>query len=170
MQLDELVTTGVDEGLHDFDFFFGTWHQANRKRVRPLVEGDTEWVEFESWTEAGPILSGAGNIDTFKAPDFPGRHGFEGFSLRLFEPETGLWRIWWASTVGNGQLDAPVIGRFEDGVGVFECDDAIDGIALRVRFTWKDITPVSATWEQAFSFDDGATWDINWVTRSTRID
>lgn len=170
MQLDQLATTSVDEGLHDFDFFFGTWHQANRKRVRPLVEGDTEWVEFESWTEAGAILSGAGNIDTFKAPDFPGRPGFEGFSLRLYEPETGLWRIWWASTVGNGQLDAPVIGRFEDGIGLFECDDVIDGIALRVRFTWKDITPASATWEQAFSFDDGATWDTNWGTRSMRID
>ena len=111
MQLDELVTTGVDEGLHDFDFFFGTWHQANRKRVRPLVEGDTEWVEFESWTEAGPILSGAGNIDTFKAPDFPGRHGFEGFSLRLYHsgfPEVimqvGCPHLGHPQTKGMGEL------------------------------------------------------------------
>ena len=159
----------AENGRHDFDFFFGSWRQANRKRIRPLVQGDTEWVEFESHSEAGPILGGAGNIDTFTAPRFPGRPGFEGFSLRLFEPETGLWRIWWASTVGNGQLEPPVVGRFHDGVGLFECDDVIDGVPVKVRFTWKDITAESAIWEQSFSFDDGATWDINWTTRHTRI-
>jgi hypothetical protein len=161
--------SSADDGRHDFDFFFGTWQQANRKRVRPLVKGDGEWIEFDSETEARPILGGVGNIDTFKAPQFPGRPGFEGFSLRLFEPQTGLWRIWWASTVGNGQLDPPVVGRFQDGVGLFECDDVIEGVPLRVRFTWKDITVTSATWQQAFSFDSGAIWDTNWVTQATRI-
>jgi len=157
------------DGRHDFDFFFGSWQQENRKRVKPLVQDDDEWVEFESFSEARPILGGLGNVDTFSAPQFPGRPGFEGFSLRLFEPETGLWRIWWASTVGNGHLDPPVLGRFDDGVGLFECDDELDGVPLKVRFTWKDITSVSAVWEQSFSFDDGATWDANWTTRHARV-
>ena len=90
-----------------------------------------------------PILGGLGNVDTFSAPQFPGRPGFEGFSLRLFEPETGLWRIW-ASTVGNGHIDPPVLGRFDDGIG-------------------------PAVWEQSFSFDDGATWDANCTTRHARV-
>jgi hypothetical protein len=157
------------DGRHDFDFFFGSWQQQNRKRVQPLVRDDDEWVEFESFSEARPILGGLGNVDTFSAPEFPGRPGFEGFSLRLFEPETGLWRIWWASTVGDGHLDPPVLGRFDDGVGVFECDDELEGVPLKVRFTWKDITSVSAVWEQSFSFDDGATWDGNWTTRHARV-
>jgi hypothetical protein len=156
------------DGRHDFDFFFGSWQQENRKRVKPLVRDD-EWVEFESFSEARPILGGLGNVDTFSAPEFPGRPGFEGFSLRLFEPETGLWRIWWASTVGDGHLDPPVLGRFDDGIGVFECDDELEGVPLKVRFTWKDITSVSAVWEQSFSFDDGATWDANWTTRHARV-
>jgi hypothetical protein len=157
------------DGRHDFDFFFGSWQQENRKRVKPLVRDDDEWVEFESFSEARPILGGLGNVDTFSAPEFPGRPGFEGFSLRLFEPETGLWRIWWASTVGDGHLDPPVLGRFDDGIGVFECDDELEGVPLKVRFTWKDITSVSAVWEQSFSFDDGATWDANWTTRHARV-
>jgi hypothetical protein len=165
----EAHDTRADDGRHDFDFFFGSWQQRNRKRVRPLVHGDEEWIEFESRTEAWPILGGLGNVDTFSAPDSPGRPGFEGFSLRLVEPETGLWRIWWASTVGNGLLDAPVAGRFRDGIGLFECDDVLDGVPLKVRFTWKDITADSATWEQSFSFDSGATWDTNWVTWHSRI-
>jgi hypothetical protein len=162
-------TKSTDNSQHDFDFFFGSWQQANRKRVN-LLAVDSEWVEFESFTEAGPILGGLGNIDTYKAPNLPGRPGYEGFTLRLFEPETGLWRIWWASTISNGQLDPPVVGRFRDGIGLFECDDVIDGVPVKVRFTWKDITRDSATWEQSFSFDDGATWDTNWITRHTRIE
>ena len=162
-------TKSTDDGRHDFDFFFGSWQQANRKRVN-LLEVDSEWVEFESSSDAGPILGGLGNIDTFDAPQFPGRPGFKGFSLRLFEPETGLWRIWWASTVGKGQLDPPVVGRFRDGIGLFECDDVIDGVSVKVRFSWKDITPDSATWEQSFPFDGGATWDTNWITRHTRVE
>jgi hypothetical protein len=157
------------DGRHDFDFFIGSWQQQNRKRVKPLVPDDDEWVEFESFSEARPILGGLGNVDTFSAPQFPGRPGFEGFSLRLFEHETGLWRIWWASTVGSGHLDPPVLGRFDDGVGLFESDDELEGVPLKVRFTWKDITSLSAVWEQSFSFDDGATWDANWTTRHARV-
>jgi hypothetical protein len=168
-QVAEQASTTKD-GRHDFDFFFGRWRQANRKRVRPLVREDAEWVEFESYSEAGPILGGLGNFDTYDAPEFPGRPGFKGSSLRLFDPETGIWRIWWASTIGKGLLDTPVSGRFRDGIGVFECDDVLEGIAIKVRYTWKDIAADSATWEQAFSFDGGATWDTNWIVRHTRID
>jgi hypothetical protein len=40
--------------------------------------------------------------------------------------------------------------------------------ALAVRFEWKDITPSSARWEQAFSFDGGQSFTTNWVMRFTR--
>jgi hypothetical protein len=158
----------MDDGRNDFDFLFGRWHISNRKRVKPLVQGDDEWIQFEATSEARPIVGGAGNVDTYSAPDFPGRPGFEGFTLRLFEPATGLWRIWWASSIGDGLLDEPVVGRFEDGVGIFECDDVLEGIALRVRYTWIVETWDSLRWEQSFSFDDGETWDTNWIMESTR--
>jgi hypothetical protein len=158
-----------DDGRHDFDFFFGAWHVANRKRVNPLVEGDDEWIEFDAQCEAHPIVGGLGNIDTYRAPEFPDRPGFEGFTLRLFEPKSGLWRIWWASSLGTGLLDEPVVGRFEDGVGTFECDDILDGVHVRVRYEWRNPDPDSAHWQQSFSFDGRRTWDTNWVMESTRI-
>jgi hypothetical protein len=159
----------MDDGRHDFDFLFGAWQIANRKRVNPLVEGD-EWIEFEAFSVAQPIVGGLGNVDTFRAHEFPGRPGFEGFTLRLFEPKTGLWRIWWASSLGSGLLDEPVVGRFEDdGVGRFECDDILEGVQLRVRYEWRVIDTDTLNWQQSFSFDGRRTWDTNWVMDSTRI-
>ena len=159
----------MDDGRHDFDFLFGAWQIANRKRVNPLTEGDDEWVEFESVSVARPIVGGLGNIDTYSAPDFPGRPGFEGFTLRLFDPKDGLWRIWWASSYTPGELDEPVVGRFEDGVGIFECDDILGGIHVRVRYEWRVIDEDTLRWEQSFSFNGRRTWDSNWVMESTRI-
>jgi len=33
----------------------------------------------------------------------------------------------------------------------------------RTRYMWSKITPTSAQWEQAFSTDEGKTWDTNWI-------
>ena len=109
------------EGRHDFDVIFGEWRILNCKLEDPLADS-SEWMEFDATVDVRPILGGLGNVDLYSAPDFPGRPGYEGFGLRLFDPETGLWRIWWASTVGRGMLDTPVVGRFRDGEGRFECD------------------------------------------------
>ena len=161
---------GDNDGRHDFDFYFGAWRIANRKRVNMVVPGDDEWVEFEATSEARPIIGGLGNIDTYSAPDFPNRPGFEAFTLRLFEPQTALWRIWWTSPANPGALDEPVVGRFEDdGIGRFECDDIVLGVHVRVRYEWTVIDEDTLKWEQFFSFDGRRTWESNWVMDSTRI-
>ena len=138
-------------GATDFDFLPGRWEVRNRRLV-----GD-RWEEFDAISEAEAMLGGLGNVDHFHAP------GYEGFSLRLYDPERDVWRIWWSSTARPGRLDPPVEGRFEDGVGRFEADDVLDGVPLRMRFDWTEITGDSARWDQAFSFDDGKTWEPNWT-------
>jgi hypothetical protein len=162
-------TTEEVDGRHDFDFVFGEWRIANRKLADPLAAEPPEWLEFDATSVAGPILGGLGNVETYSAPDFPGRGAFHGFALRLFEPETRLWRIWWASTVGRGRLDTPVVGRFNDGEGRFECDDVLGGRPVRVRFDWTDITSTSARWEQSFALDGGESFEPNWIMELTRV-
>ena len=80
-----------------------------------------------------------------------------------------MWRIWWASNPGNGQLDTPVVGRFSDGACRLECDDTIAGRDLRVRYEWSDIGPSSARWQQSFSFDGGLSFEPNWIMEVTRV-
>jgi hypothetical protein len=151
--------------VSDFDFLPGRWHIANRKLVDSLDPACSEWEEFEATSEARAILGGLGNIDHFHRVG----QDYEGFSLRLFDPEADVWRLWWASSQRPGRLDPPVEGRFgEDGRARFECDDVLEGVPIRMRFDWSDVTPTAARWEQAFSFDGGQTWKPNWVMLLTR--
>ncbi len=149
-------------GAHDFDFLFGRWTIENRKLRDPLGDSADEWVEFAASAETRPILAGLGNLDSYSATEFPGRGQFDGITLRLFDGGEDAWRIWWASTASGGALDTPVVGRFVDDHGVFECDDVLDGREVRVRYEWFRVSPAEARWQQSFSFDQGDSWRPNW--------
>lgn len=158
-----------DDGRTDFDFILGRWQIHNRKLVEVLDPACEEWVEFEAAGDARPLLHGLGNIDTFTTDALPpGGAPFQGIALRLFEPETRLWRIWWASTRNPGHLDPPLEGRFDNGQGLFVCDDVLAGRTVKVRFDWQ--TEGLTRWQQAFSYDEGATWQTNWIMTFTRPD
>ncbi|SES25000.1 hypothetical protein SAMN05216188_1286 [Lentzea xinjiangensis] len=144
---------------NDFDFLHGTWHVANRK-IADIAGRGAEWVEFDARAEVRPVLGGAANVDTIRAA------GWEGMTLRQYDPADGVWRIWWASSRAPGKLDPPLEGRFTGGHGVFSGDDVVGGQAVRVRFDWT--AGDAPVWRQQFSHDGGQTWEENWVMRFTR--
>ncbi|MFZ6644868.1 hypothetical protein ACO0LO_04085 [Undibacterium sp. TJN25] len=157
-------------GIHDFDFIYGHWHIANR-RLTARLQACTEWEEFEAVGHARPLPAGIGNYDDFVARGW--RPDFVGMSLRVFNPKTELWSIYWLENKTGGlnaagALLPPVVGKFTDGIGVFEGDDEHDGKAIRVRYTWSHITESTARWEQAMSADGGKNWETNWVMEHTR--
>src|SRR5690348_1283931 len=147
--------TSAADGRHDFDFFHGTWHGAIRKLVDSTDRGFTEWTELTATCDCRPILGGLGNFETSAMS--PG--AIDGATLRLYDPATDHWRIWWMSTRMPGVLDAPVAGRFEGNRGVFEGPDAIGGTPIVVRYEWDRLDADRVHWGQRFSWDDGATWD-----------
>ena len=156
----------MENGARDFDFWMGSWKVHNRYLCERL-KGSTDWVEFESTVVARPLLDGLGNEDEFRT-DHEG--GFIGMSFRFFDPTTGKWSIYWADTRRPGLLDPPVTGSFSGDVGIFEGADSVEGRPIRVRFTWTGVTTPTPRWEQAFSDDDGETWEVNWVMDFTRMD
>ena len=167
----------VRDGSHDFDFIYGKWRMPNH-RLKKRLEGSHEWADFITCDEGGPLPGGIGDTDYWKANIWK---DFVGVTVRTYDPKTGLWRIYWVdNTFSGGVIQPPVVGKFKDNVGIFEGHDTFNGKPILVRFTWTVNTresrdaagweralnpagaPVIAKWEQAFSTDDGKTWETNW--------
>ena len=151
---------------NDFDFFIGSWRVAHR-RLKQRLAGCSQWTEFAGTTVVHKVLGGLGNIDD-NTLDLPG-DAYRAVTLRSFNSATGQWSIWWLDGRDPGQLDTPVVGHFDAGVGVFHANDTLDGKPIRVRFLWTLPQPDQPRWEQAFSNDAGATWETNWSMDFTRV-
>jgi hypothetical protein len=154
-------------GLHDFDFLFGEW-RVHHRRLKERLAGSHEWVEFEGTCSSRPLMDGYANVDdnVLNLPD----GAYRGVGLRSYDPKTAQWAIWWLDGRNPfGDLDPPVKGGFEHGVGNFYSTDTLRGKAVGVRFTWSHITSVSAHWEQAYSPDGGKSWETNWKMEFTRV-
>lgn len=150
----------------DFDFIIGDWRVRHR-RLKARLAGCTEWVEFEGSSTAHKILGGFGNMDdnVLDLPDGP----YRAATVRSFDPTTGLWSIWWLDGRYPDRLDTPVVGRFANGTGLFFADDILDGVPIRIRFTWSSLDRDMPRWEQAFSTDGGHLWETNWTMDFIRI-
>jgi len=147
---------------NDFDFLHGDWTVINRKLVKWLV-GSDEWDEHPGESSCHGFFDGAGNFDEISFPT----KGFSGATIRMFNPDKAEWSIYWVDS-RTGILQPPVFGSFMDGVGTFYGDDEFGGTPVRVRYIWSKITPASARWEQAFSVDNGQTWETNWIMEFSR--
>lgn len=156
------LQAAVRDGSHDFDFIYGKWRMPNHRLVKRLA-GSHEWADFISCTEGTPLAGGIGDMDILRTNYWK---DFVGITVRTYDPETGLWRLYWFDNrFSHGVIDPPVVGKFDGKVGVFEGRATFNGKPVIVRFTWT-INPKGsesiAKWEQAFSPDDGKTWETNW--------
>jgi hypothetical protein len=151
--------------MHDFDPLIGSW-RVHHRRLKERLVGCTEWEEFGGTTRLQPLLDGRANVDDNEIELPTGK--YRAATLRTFDEKTGLWSIWWFDGRNPHQLDPPVVGRFESGVGTFYADDQLRGQPIKVRFFWTGIASPNPKWEQAFSPDGGKTWETNWVMRFER--
>jgi hypothetical protein len=146
-------------GEHDFDFEFGSWKAHLRRLVDPLT-GSNAWTDYEGTSVVRKLWNGRGNLGELEVES--ARAHIEGLSLRLYNPQSHQWSIYWSNSK-DGDVGPPMIGEFKDGRGEFFNQDTFRGSAIFVRFVFSDITPQSFRLEQSFSSDGGKTWEPNWI-------
>lgn len=167
------VQSAVRNGSHDFDFLYGDWLMHNRRLKGKPFTGANDWVAFDSTDHCQPLPGGLGNEDFFRTDEFFGR-GFLGMTLRLYDSQTGLWRLYWIDNKNShGDAGQPNIGRFDGNIGVFDEHYTLNGKPAIDRYTWtkygKD-SKISAHFEESISQDDGKTWELVFVNDLIRAD
>ena len=162
---DLIIKASPTSSSKDSNYLIGSWKLKNRK-LKSRLTNNTEWIDFESEVEMYQILGGNGNID--KYTDTASGKLYEGIALRIFDAKTKLWSIYWADS-NSGTLDPPVVGSFENKIGHFFCKDTSNGKKIIVVFRWDVRNPNLPVWSQAFSADNGKTWEWNSINVSERI-
>jgi hypothetical protein len=161
------VTPSETSSKDDFDFLVGMWNVKNR-RLNSRLSGSDEWTEFDSTLEMKKTLLGLGNFEIYRANI--NNEPFEGEAVRIFDPTTRLWSIYWADS-SSGKLDRfPVVGSFDDLVGNFYAYDIFGDIPIKVLYQWDRSNSDEPIWSQAFSTDDGETWEWNWYMQLSRVE
>src|SRR3954447_21924111 len=157
------IITARPSPTNDFSFFTGVWDVANRRR---FAEG--LWDEFPATCTVSMCVDGLVQLDHYDAPDFPGRGHVKAVTVRAYDATEDTWSIIWLCNYAQPDFD-PMVGRWDGDTGLFfaTTQDA-DGSPLDVRFAWSRDGDDRARWEQAFSFDGRATWDVNWTMDMTR--
>jgi hypothetical protein len=156
----------LEAHAHDWDWLIGRWSVRHR-RLKGRLEGSTEWEDFGGASTFWTTMGGFGNVDD-NIVEIPSG-AYRAMSIRAFDPATRRWAIWWLDARFPDRIEPPVFGRFENGVGLFEGDDTLRGQPIKVRFEWSDLATERPRWQQSFSPDGGATWEVNWVNWFTRI-
>lgn len=160
------VIDGLTKRTSGFDFLIGDWVVDNRRLAAPL-SGSDEWYETGATASATTLHNGAISVDEMWYAEL----GFAGSSIRVHTAADDTWTIYWVNS-DTGHLQAPVVGRWNADGSRFVATgpDEFEGTPILARYMWHSIEPRSATWEQAFSVDEGATWETNWVMTWRRAD
>ncbi len=159
-----VINPSNSSSQNDFDFFAGSWVVHNKKLNKRLANCG-EWTEFEATSECRKLLKGFANTDSFYAI-FDG-NPFEGMTLRLFNPITKLWKIYWADS-NVVVLDVGQVGSFDGEIGEFYARDIFEEKPIIVKFRWDKTNVDAPVWSQAFSPDEGKTWEWNWFMYFTK--
>jgi hypothetical protein len=151
--------------VHDFDFLGGDW-RVHHRHLR-VTKNRREWLDADGTASHRELMGGRANMEEYTINAASG--AYRAIALRSYDPKASHWSIWWLDgRAPHSDLDPPVHGRFENGVGTFHGDATINGKPMRVRFLWSQITATSARWEQAYSPDGGRTWETNWIMEFRR--
>lgn len=154
-------------GPHGFDPEIGRWHTELRRLADPLSGRPAEWVTYSGTTNVTPLWGGKGNLAELEVDGHAGH--IEGLSVRLYDPESGQWRMYYSNSRYGTLIGEPTVGEFSNGRGLFYSTDTLDGRSILVRFIIQPESADKIHFEQSYSADGGRTWEPNWIATDTRL-
>lgn len=98
------------DGQHDFDFLVGTWKFHLKRLVRRLA-GSTEWVEFDGTTVCRKVLDGRAEVEEMNVDSAEKHIHIQGLALRLYNPESHQWSIYWVNGADGVLEQSPMVGQ-----------------------------------------------------------
>ncbi|HUA79869.1 MAG TPA: hypothetical protein VL997_05815 [Dyella sp.] len=157
--------SGTPNDGHEFDFEIGTWKTHVSLLSHPLT-GSKTWAEYNGVTVVRKVWDGQANLVELDMKNASSH--LQLASLRLYNPATHQWSLN-VVNAKSGELGVPTVGAFADGRGVFYDKEVWDGKPIVVRFVIEPRNADAVHFEQAFSADNGKTWEINWIADDTRM-
>ncbi|MGL4597075.1 MAG: hypothetical protein ACRCYO_06090 [Bacteroidia bacterium] len=160
------IKASANSSENDFDFLVGKWSVKNRK-LKAVLSKSNEWTTFDSELHMRKTIGGFGNVENYYATF--NEKPFEGMAVRLFNPKTKLWSVYWMDSNSAIMDEHPVSGSFESGIGKLYTRDQYNEQPVLVLYQWDATNPEHPKWSQALSTDDGKPWEWNWEMVLTRI-
>ncbi|MFY9719141.1 MAG: hypothetical protein WAK16_05790 [Candidatus Cybelea sp.] len=149
---------------HALDYQFGAWRVHVSRLVDPASPHE-RWVQYDGTHVVTPLVDGKANIGVLEIAGPAG--SIEGLQLRTFDPSTGRWKLWFASGT-DGEVQAPSIGRVDNGEGVFFERTRVGGRPAHMRTVSTRLT--ETTYRDVISYTlDGNTWHPSWIASYTKI-
>lgn len=153
--------TITGKGIGDFNFLTGEWTIHNKR----LKDGSKDvWEEFPGAATVHSVMGGQASIEELRIP----ADNYRGMGIRVWRPKEKKWNDHWTGSY-DGVVNAPQLGEFIDGEGVFISEEEVDGVKWLYRGVWDRITPTSCRWHQSSSSDGGKNWEWNWYMDWTRV-
>ncbi len=151
---------GMD-GAAEFGFWTGDW--TVDQHIRAGVGNAFE--AYPARDRIGAVADGV-VAESFAGParffwqDMRRPRPVRGASVRVRDPESGRWRVWWIDTVG-GSFGEPFEGTFDGDVGTFVAAGDSARTPRRIRFTRRADGTVG--WELAIRATSGGGWTPLWT-------
>ncbi len=144
----------------DFDFLLGEERIITHRRLNERFNNCDDWSSFSSSYRSWSLMGGLANADEAFVNFSEGP--FYGSSVRVFDPATSLWTIFWMDS-NRCKLEYQVTGAFNGKKGIFYGQDMIDGKPIPLRFLWHVGQKGTARWEQAYFISADGCWETNWI-------
>jgi len=154
------------DNQHDFDFEVGTW-QAHLKRLQHPLTGSNTWIDYDGTSVVKKLWNGRANFGELKLEGPNGN--ILGLTLRLYNPQSHQWHLYWANSKDGVLTMPPTVGKFTNGSGEFFDQEDFGDQSIFVRFVFSDVSSNSFRTEQAFSADGARTWEPNWIATFTGV-